>query len=93
MAVPTFRFVELMEDAGLSDRRFWRDVEASDRLGSAEHAGAYLRELCRMKSLEDTGPDLDQASEALRQRRERALLTSVQARGYRVGDPSGTEAA
>ena len=84
MGLPAFRFVATGQMTPSADRQFWRDVEASDRLGSAAKANLFLRELCRMKAAEDAGGLANDAESASCHDRERALLQEVYARGYRV---------
>lgn len=81
MAVPRFRFVETcLPDA---DAQFWRDVEASERLGSRFKANLYLRELCHTKAWRG-GSEAGMGDHFASEHRERALLQEVAARGYRL---------
>ena len=80
MAKPRFRFVD-NDTPAIADAQFWRDVEASDRLGSPAKANQYLRELCRSKAWYGSTPDTDHA---VCLEVERRLIGEVQARGYRL---------
>lgn len=81
MATPRFRFVESCPPE--ADMQFWRDVEASERLGSRYKANLFLRELCHAKAWAEAGP-LGSADHFTREDSERALLREVAARGYRL---------
>ena len=80
MAKPRFRFVD-NDTPAIADAQFWRDVEASDRLGSPAKANQFLRELCRSKAWYGSTPDTDHAVCLATERR---LLGEVQARGFRL---------
>lgn len=83
MAQPRFRFI----DGGpcpSADTQFWRDVDASERLGSRAEANLFLRELCRSKAWNDAGGSTDAAARAAAERR---LVEDVLARGYRLFGP------
>ena len=81
MVVPRFRFVEVSLPP--ADDQFWRDVEASERLGSRFKANLFLRELCHVKAWASAGP-AGSDDHFAREERERALLREVAARGYRL---------
>ena len=83
MPQPRFRFV----DGGpfpSTDAQFWRDVEASDRLGSPLKANKFLRELCHARAWDSatSGTDPETCAAA-----ERRLLSDVSARGFRLFGP------
>jgi hypothetical protein len=83
MPQPRFRFI----DGGpfpITDAQFWRDVEASDRLGSPFKANQFLRELCHAKAWDAATPDVDPEACAAAERR---LLRDVSARGFRLFGP------
>lgn len=84
MAPPRFHFVETSPPA--ADDQFWRDVEASERLGSRFKANLFLRELCHAKAWADAGP-AGTPDHFAREARERMLLQEVTARGYRLFGP------
>ena len=83
MSQPRFRFI----DGGsppFADAQFWRDCEASERLGSRFKANLFLRELCRGKAWEGSaaGSDPDACAAT-----ERHLLNAVAARGFVLFGP------
>lgn len=83
MTQPRFRFI----DGGPSpsaDAQFWRDCEASERLGSRFKANLFLRELCHSKAWEDAAGNSDPDACAVAERR---LLGAVLARGYNLFGP------
>lgn len=90
MAKPRFRFVD-SDTPAIADAQFWRDVEASDRLGSPAKANLFLRELCRSKAWYGSTPETDHA---VCLEVERRLVGEVRARGYRLfGSDLETSAA